>query len=70
MYSKKMEKKGFQILDKDGKIKVNEKQVLVTGTIQFTYLETERGTTPVRTLDVEEGLEQNGIDADTNGDSS
>ncbi|MBQ8663357.1 MAG: sporulation protein YqfD [Eubacterium sp.] len=70
LYSKKMEKKGFQILDKDGKIKVNEKQVLVTGTIQFTYLETERGTTPVRTLDVEEGLEQNGIDADTNGDSS
>lgn len=70
LYSKKMEKKGFHIIDKNGKIKVSDKQVLVTGMITFQYMETERKDTPVKTLEAEEGLEQNGIDADSNGNSS
>ena len=52
-----MDKKGFQILDKDGKITINAKQVLVTGRVQFQYLESTRRETSVRTLEIEEGLE-------------
>lgn len=70
LYSKKLDKKGFQILDKDGKINVNEEQVFVTGLIQFQYMETERQTTEIRNLELEEGLEQDGIDSGTNGNSS
>ena len=70
LYAKKMDKKGFQIVDKDGKIKVSEKKVFVTADVQYTYTEQEHTLTEARNLEVEEGLEQNGIDSDTNGDSS
>ncbi len=70
LYAKKMEKKGFQILDKNGKIKVSEKMVLITGQIKFQYLETKRDNTPTKTIEIEEGIDQNGIDSDTNGNSS
>lgn len=70
LYSKKIAKKGFQIIDKNVKIKFSEKQVLVSGTMQLEYTENQRQSTPVQSLNEEEGLEQNGIDSASNGNSS
>lgn len=55
LYTKKMEKKGFQIIDKNGKIKVNDKMVYITGTVVFQYYETNRVSTPKKSLELEEG---------------
>lgn len=57
LYTKKMEKKGFQIIDKNGKIKVNEKMVSIMGDVVFQYYETNRVTTPIEPLELEEGTE-------------
>ena len=70
LYSKKMDKKGFQIVNKDGKIKVNDEIIQVLGTIDFQYLEEKRQTTKERSLDSEEGTKQNGFNTDSNGNSS
>lgn len=69
VYSRKLEKKGFQIIDKDVKIKVNEKEVLVSGTLQMEYKETLRQDTIRQDRKEEEGLDENGIDTASNGDS-
>lgn len=70
VYSKNLGKKGFQIVDNNVKIKVNEKQVEAAGEVTLAYYETAREKTPVESLKEEEGLEKNGIDADSNGNSS
>lgn len=57
LYGKKMEKKGFQIVDKNGKIKVNEKMVSIMGDVVFQYYETNRVATPIEPLELEEGTE-------------
>lgn len=69
VYSRKLEKKGFQIIDKDVKIKLNEKEVLVSGTLQMEYKETMRQDTIRQDRKEEEGLDENGIDTASNGDS-
>lgn len=58
LYGKKMEKKGFQIVDKNGKIKVDEKMVSIMGDVVFQYYETNRVATPIETLELEEGTER------------
>lgn len=57
LYSKKMTKKGFQIVDKNVKIKFNDEQVLVTGEIVLEGIETARQKPPIQHLKVEEGIE-------------
>lgn len=70
LYCKKLTKNGFQIQGKNVKIKFNEKQVQVDGTIDVLVQAQDYQPTEKRTLEPKEGQEINGINTGTNGDST
>ena len=69
IYCKKMQENGFQIQQKDVKIKFNEKTVRVSGTFQVSVKADSYRKTELRMLSDKEGQETNGIDTGSDGDS-
>lgn len=70
LYCKKLTKNGFQIQGKNVKIKFNEKQVQVSGTLKVLVEAQDYQPTEKRTPEQKEGQEINGINTGTNGDST
>lgn len=69
LYCKKLEKNGFQIQQKNVKIKFNEKTVDVYGTFDVSVRADCYQKTEQHTLENKEGQETNGIDTGSDGDS-
>lgn len=69
IYCKKMQENGFQIQQKDVKIKFNEKTVCVSGSFQVSVKADSYRKTELRILSDKEGQETNGIDTGSDGDS-
>ena len=69
IYCKKMQENGFQIQQKDVKIKFNEKTVCVSGSFRVSVKADSYRKTELRILSDKEGQETNGIDTGSDGDS-